>query len=675
VTPEVKTLQDADRAYQSATLFFYVERDKSLEQFRAIGASSSPHKGAARYMVANILANAKQLGPARAEAKSILADPALADVHAITQELLGYIANLEDTAEGWTALLDDTIKVLETPAKDILASPKRSADYARALEDIDYAGIRGKRDDWWLEGKLPENPTISKAIVDASRKYPIVPWMIGGQTAHDYGHILPWQMEGPIYDTRVASLVDRSLALVPGTPQLARDVIEALKIPADDVARAALWDKAGKAAAAAERSCGMAPDTAAAGFLLRQAVRASARAGKFDEAYVGLEGFPFKASSSYVERAVLDLGRYLLGEGLVADGRKFRDRLLTSGYPIGAGEFNRGNYNDFYAQLLMWLAEDRAHWDDAISKFSAKADLTLLNFLSIKQLRELAKDARYSDKERALFLRAAWTRTYALGKVPDEALTQDLLAANPGLKEVADKVATDYPKANPSRRRLLTVLRSPRHNILVNGPADWTVVTMAEVDSYSDLDPYDHNDKNWWCPFEPDRQLLQLRADFDQVAGQTVAEHQSDDVKAVLDPEIVKSLETKREAALKQHPVIEAINWKELAALAKAPSAPKLLATRAIAWGKASKGDDGAPEALALAVKATRYGCNWHGGHKAYSQPAQQLLQAKFGNTEWAKQTPYYFDCLLEVWPKDQIGGAKVVSCEPKTWPKQPLPR
>jgi hypothetical protein len=220
------------------------------------------------------------------------------------------------------------------------------------------------------------------------------------------------------------------------------------------------------------------------------------------------------------------------------------------------------------------------------------------------------------------------------------------------------------------------VLRSPRHNILVNGPADWTVVTMAEVDSYTDLDQYDHNDKNWWCPFEPDRQLLQLRTDFDQIAGQSVAEYQADDVKAVLDPEIVKSLQAKREATLKAHPVVRSVNWKELSSLAKAPSAPKLLSNRAIAWGKTSKGDDGAPEALALAVKTTRYGCRWHGGHGAYSRPAQQLLQAKFGDTDWAKQTLYYFDCMLEVWPKDDPNAtAKVKSCEPKTWPKQPLPR
>ena len=47
-----------------------------------------------------------------------------------------------------------------------------------------------------------------------------------------------------------------------------------------------------------------------------------------------------------------------------------------------------------------------------------------------------------------------------------------------------------------------------------------------------------------------------------------------------------------------------------------------------LAWrdGQALSAAQFLGEALALAVRTTRYGCNWHGGHKAYSQPAQQLL-------------------------------------------------
>ena len=176
-------MQAEDRAYQEASIAFYKDKPKAIELFRAIAATDSPHKAAARYNIANLMANSKDVVAARAEANAILADPALASVHGITQELLGYIANLEDTPAGWTALIDDSIKVIETPAKDILASDKLKADYARALNDIDYAGIRGKRDDWWLSGTLPENPTISKAIFDASRQRPMALVDDGGANA------------------------------------------------------------------------------------------------------------------------------------------------------------------------------------------------------------------------------------------------------------------------------------------------------------------------------------------------------------------------------------------------------------------------------------------------------------------------------------------------------------
>ena len=71
---------------------------------------------------------------------------------------------------------------------------------------------------------------------------------------------------------------------------------------------------------------------------------------------------------------------------------------------------------------------------------------------------------------------------------------------------------------------------------------------------------------------------------------------------------------------------------------------------------------------MARANQVVRYGCNWHGGHKAYSKPAQELLQARFKDTPWAKQTPYWFDCLYEVWDAQYN---KVANCNTKEWPKQ----
>jgi hypothetical protein len=133
VDPAHPTMQAEDRAYQEASVAFYKDKARAIELFRAIANIDSPHKAAARYNIANLLANSKDVVAARAEAIAILGDPALSSVHGITQELLGYIANLEDTPAGWTALIDDSVKVITARTKDILASDKLKADYAERL--------------------------------------------------------------------------------------------------------------------------------------------------------------------------------------------------------------------------------------------------------------------------------------------------------------------------------------------------------------------------------------------------------------------------------------------------------------------------------------------------------------------------------------------------------------
>src|SRR4029079_4479840 len=61
--------------------------------------------------------------------------------------------------------------------------------------------------------------------------------------------------------------------------------------------------------------------------------------------------------------------------------------------------------------------------------------------------------------------------------------------------------------------------RSPRMGVLVNAPGIWEPITMTGGGEVTTLDSFDHNDKNWWCPFEPDRQLGGLRDDFDSLTG------------------------------------------------------------------------------------------------------------------------------------------------------------
>ncbi|HUQ34824.1 MAG TPA: hypothetical protein VM144_00445 [Aestuariivirga sp.] len=670
--PAHPTMQAEDRAYQEATVAFYKDKPRAIELFRAIAATDSPHKGAARYNIANLMANSKDVVAARTEANAILADPSLASVHGITQELLGYIANLEDTPAGWSALIDDSIKIIETPAKDILASDKLKADYARALSDIDYAGIRGKRQDWWLTGTLPENPTISKAILDASRQHPVALWIMAGQTLQENYNAAPWSLVGDKWQQRTTGYLDQALAVTPSgaqIPALSLDVLNTLRAKPDDATREALWGKVHGALEAARKSCGEAPEAAALGTYLAQAVRVSAATGHFDQAYDELGKLPLKDSPFYLRNVVQKLAHYLVGEGMAAEGRKMRDKLLTPAYiSTIPASMNPGS---MISNFMGWVAEDEAQWKAALALGDQKTTHPILNFLPAKTLWALSDDPMFSAEQKALLTRVAWTRGFARGGAPNASDTDKLYAANPKIKETADKVAAEFPKLRPERQRLLTVLRNPRLGILVNAPVPWS--SLEKIDDWSDVSSGDHNDRNWWCPLETDRQLAELRADLDFNAGMIDNEAYSyRGLKAVYDQKLHDSLTVKMEGLLKQHPMIKAVNWKEVAALAGMPSAPRLLSQSAIRWGKASKGDDGAPEALALAVKTTRYGCNWHGRHRAYSESAQQLLKAKFGSTTWATQTPYWFDCQRMEWDKNYN---KVAVCAAKTWPKQALPR
>ena len=664
--------QAMDRAYQEASIAFYRDREKAIPMFRAIAQSNSQHRAAARYNIANLLANAKQPEAARAEAEAILADASLSSVHAITRELLGYIANQEDTAQGWTRLIDGSIATLETPAGSILASEDLKREYASALTDIDFVGVREKTDDWWLDGTLPENPTISKSLVDASRQHPMALWMMAGQSANQPFMLAPWSLVGGKWQTHMAADIDKALAIAPSGSKingLARDMLTVLAANPNDGVRAVFWEKAKASMTAAEKSCGSAPETAAAGFLLMHAVRLSAMAGNVDEAIAGLEAVPFKTARAYKMGALHGLAQYLVAMGQLDDARRLRDRLITPEVLQAAPGEDVSVDRDRFSAVLALIAEDEAKWREAVLLRSDPASSVMFNFLPAKTLWALAADQAFGAPDRALFARAAWTREYGLVRRVDGEKLATLHESNPEIKAVWEKVKADYPDISPRNQRLLTILRSPAHNILVAMPGGWSPESI-KPSSFTEIDGWNPNDKNWWCPFEPDRQLLALRRQADDAMGLPEAEgYAMRRLANVDDPELRAALAEKRDRVLSGHPMVKAVNWKEIRALTQMDQAPKRLTEAAIRWARNSRGEDGAAEALALAVKATRYGCNWHGGHERYSRAAQQMLVRRFEATPWQKQTPYWFGCRRQEWNADFT--AKVTSCEPKSWPKQ----
>lgn len=690
-SPELADLQRQDRAYQDASVDFYRESyDEALRKYRAIAAAPGEHRASARYMVANTLANAKRLDEASREIDSILADPSLAPVHVIASELRGYVAHLADNDARWSGLLDDTVKSLEATSATIEASAASREDYRRALNDIDYMGIRGRNDDWWLTGKLPEDPTLSKAVYDGVRRHPIAVWLIAGQSVNDLHLALPWQVIGKAWAAKMSEFSAAAKALVPperaaGTAWVAFDA-ETAGAEAADPQR---YSSALASAVSATRaSCGSAPETAAVGTLLFHSVRLSVQRGKAAQAYALLDAFPFKATRAY-NRTLLRLGQFLVGSGLVEEGRAFASRFLTTAtYSTLASIKAEDEFATSFARLEAILAKTRDGWREALLKRTRPADDPLINFLSNDELGALADLDAFGPRERALFSRVAWTRDYARDQTPSARETESMLELNPAIKAVADDVARSYPATDPQRRWLLTILRTPRLGILTSASSGWNALDLADdATPPTEIDQYDHNDRNWWCPFDLDRHLGELRDDFDELTGNAAARatattgsyavgggwYRSDDrIRSLLDADVAKSLDASRDDALRGHPVIRTIAWKELRRLGRVPSAPKLLVGQAVQWARrGGKPENGVTEALGLGVRAARYGCSWAGSHKAYTQSAVGILRTMFADSDWAKRTPYWYDCLWQAYGTEAGSTTKRPTCQGPQWPKQ----
>ena len=690
---ELRQLQVADRAYQQASIDFYRGSfDAALAGYRAIASGAGPHRAVARYMVANVLANAKRLDEARTEIDAILAEPGLADIHGITQELKGYLANLADTAVQWSALLRESISILERPAEAI-RSDKDREDYRRALNDISYLGIRGRDDDWWLTGQLPENPTVSDAIYKGAREFPMVAWMIAGQTVTDFDRQGAWQLIGENWRKEFDAFAAATRALMPSgrATGLAWDVFDAATTNSTRADRTKLAARLVRANAEVRASCGAAPETAASGLLLHHTIRVLAERVEFAAAYDALKSYPFTSTRAF-RYTLLRLGQFLVGQGSTEEGRRFAAAFLTDTFYQSIGKEDGEEFRRMLPRIESLLAANFDDWQRALDRHPRPSEDPLINFLSRDRLRELARRTTMSADERALFARVAWTRAYARRLDPEPAATEEMLSLNPAIAAVRDDVATSYPDTQDDYRWLLTIVRTPRFGILTTASGGWSMQDLADRSQPpTAIDVYDHNDKNWWCPFNVDRHLGELRDAFDEATGNGAARalgaetsfqvagqwyRNTERFRRLLDPDIAKRLTAARESVLGHHPVVRTIDWKELRRLGDVRSGPRLLSEQAVQWARrGGRPKDGVTEALALGVKAARYGCSWAGSHKAYTQAAVGILQTMFKETEWAKRTPYWYDCLWQSYGPEPTSIVKRSSCTGPRWPRQERPR
>jgi hypothetical protein len=81
---------------------------------------------------------------------------------------------------------------------------------------------------------------------------------------------------------------------------------------------------------------------------------------------------------------------------------------------------------------------------------------------------------------------------------------------------------------------------------------------------------------------------------------------------------------------------------RELERLASLGPAPNYFSQQAMAWAQRAGSDPRVPEALHLAVKATRYGCP-DADTAAFSRGAFDLLHQRYPKSPWAQKSKYWY--------------------------------
>jgi len=135
---------------------------------------------------------------------------------------------------------------------------------------------------------------------------------------------------------------------------------------------------------------------------------------------------------------------------------------------------------------------------------------------------------------------------------------------------------------------------------------------MGRLTAYAQIDDYRDN---WWCDVER-REINRSTPSAAPVAAPQAPGFLSAALQAIVSDE-----------------------RRKLDALEIGPND---LCTRVVEWAKRSPADPRVPEALHLAVKATRYGCRDEKTRQR-SKLAFDILHKQYPDSVWAQQTKYYY--------------------------------
>ncbi|MGA9770259.1 MAG: hypothetical protein WBV94_14565 [Blastocatellia bacterium] len=243
----------------------------------------------------------------------------------------------------------------------------------------------------------------------------------------------------------------------------------------------------------------------------------------------------------------------------------------------------------------------RISWDEDATR-------VLNEMLPLSVLKEAALNKTLHSHLRRELAIAAWARAALLD---DEATALVLVpvveSLAPELKESLDAYVAASDTAARKFAAVYLMLKFPGTRPSVD-PSMGRAAAFGEIESYRD---------NWWCEY-----------------GRTV----SPDETGVKKVEAKNKISAPDFLTAAQRGAAGA-EWKRLAALG---TAPNYLCAQAVKWAGLKPDDARAPEALHLAVRATRYGCT-DKQTGTFSKQAYDTLHKKYPRSEWAQKTKYWF--------------------------------
>ena len=200
------------------------------------------------------------------------------------------------------------------------------------------------------------------------------------------------------------------------------------------------------------------------------------------------------------------------------------------------------------------------------------------------------------------------------GAANANAVAPALAELMPALKPLLGEYAAAQTAPQRKSIAIYLILRYPVSRPYVDAGAG-RETPDTDIDSYRD---------NWWCG-------TNLSYEATQEAAYAVENGETP--KARPAPPALAFLTAAQKTAAQS----------ENARLQSYGTAPNFLCQQTIAWAARSPQDPRVPEALHLAVKATRYACTDKETGKN-SKAAYDLLKKNYPKSEWAQKTKYWYN-------------------------------